>query len=62
MYSAFQIARNINENQGRYFPVLATCMGMESMGIAFSNNDPSILELDFNDIGTHKAIIWEKNF
>lgn len=63
LHTAFQIAKHINKVHGKYYPVLATCLGMEAMGISFANNDPSVLNSGFDDENTkHKVNVWIDNF
>lgn len=56
-------------DQGRYYPLLATCLGFESLIISENGDDPNIMKCDFedehknhtikiNEIGLKESKIW----
>lgn len=63
VFLTLKFAKEIQTNQNRWLQVLGTCLGLESMVIAFSENDPNALESGFDDISrTHPLIVNLPNF
>ena len=54
-------AREFND-AGRYFPILGTSLGMESMVIAMAGNSRELLTCDFDDHETNHTVQKTSDF
>jgi len=41
---------------GVHWPIYATCLGFESLTIIMAGNDPTVMQCDFDDNGSHKVV------
>lgn len=50
-----KLVEKIN-NEGKFFPVMGTCLGFQQILVAYDNNDPAIYKCDLNDNAQHPVI------